>query len=113
MDTMQIAWQSGKTVTVAESFVPKTVQELKNLCATRPDHPTAIDIMNAIKDLPDDAVSYVLPISIAAIEENRLVEVIYEMKTVASPTDGGQTSKKVRHFRLGPSLDSRQEVPTA
>ncbi|MBQ6106723.1 MAG: hypothetical protein IJK97_00820 [Thermoguttaceae bacterium] len=113
MDTMQIAWQSGKTVTVAESFVPKTVQELKNLCATRPDHPTAIDIMNAIKELPDDAVSYVLPISIAAIEENRLVEVIYEMKTVASPTDGGQTSKKVRHFRLGPSLDSRQEVPTA
>ena len=69
--------------------------------------------MNAIKELPDDAVSYVLPISIAAIEENRLVEVIYEMKTVASPTDGGQTSKKVRHFRLGPSLDSRQEVPTA
>ena len=113
MDTMQIAWQSGKTVTVAESFVPKTVEELKNLCATRPDHPTAIDIMNAIKELPDDAVSYVLPISIAAIEENRLVEVIYEMKTVASPTDGGQTSKKVRHFRLGPSLDSRQEVPTA
>ena len=47
--------------------------------------------MNAIKELPDDAVSYVLPISIAAIEENRLVEVIYEMKTVASPTDGGQT----------------------
>ena len=113
MDTMQIAWQSGKTVTVAESFVPKTVQELKTLCATRPDHPTAIDIMNAIKELPDDAVSYVLPISIAAIEENRLVEVIYEMKTVDSPTDGGQTSKKVRHFRLGPSFDSRQEVPTA
>ena len=40
MDTMQIAWQSGKTVTVAESFVPKTVQDSKTF--VRPDRITRL-----------------------------------------------------------------------
>lgn len=110
MDTKKTAWDSGNTMTLSESFVPKTVQELKKLCATRPNHPVAIDIINAITDLPEDTICNILPISILAIERNCKVEVTYQMEEVISPVDGTRTFKKVRQFHLGGSLE---EVPAA
>ncbi len=105
METLKTAWNAGKTLVNANGFVPKTVQELKTLCASRPDHPSSITLLRATAGFPEEKICYVLPTTLAAIQENRRVIATWEMKETVSPIDGSRCWKKVRSLVLGDPLD--------
>lgn len=93
----------------APAFEPKTVQEIRTLCALNPQNPTAIDLTKAIEGLPEDKVCYVLPVSIQAVQENRSVRLVWEMKKIASPIDGAVSWKKTRSILLGDPIEGKDE----
>lgn len=109
MEALKSAWEAGESFTNAPEFVPKTVQEIRTLCALKPQNPTAIDLMKGIEGFPEDKVCYLLPASIQAVQENRSVRLIWEMKKIVSPIDGSVSWKKTRSILLGDLIEGEQK----
>ena len=101
---MSEAYQLAKEVCEKQlylSLVPKTVDELERLIASRPDHPAAIDLRRAIEPYHGyDVIVRVSPVTVAAIEQNREVEVQYSMEPVVSSRDK-TIYKKTKKLALG------------
>ena len=89
-------------------FLPKTKQEILDLCALHPENPVARDLVAAVAPYGDGHIHYVLPISIQAVQENREVRLVYRMAPVRNPATGEEEYKRVQCLELGPSLDAKE-----
>ena len=73
--------------------------------ALRVSSRSSITLLKATAGFPEEKICYVLPTTLAAIQENRRVIATWEMKETVSPIDGSRCWKKVRSLVLGDSLD--------
>lgn len=89
-------------------FIPKTKQEILDLCALHPENPVAKDLLAAVMPYGDGHIHYVLPISIQAVQDNRTVRMMYRMAPIGNPFTGRVEYKRVQCLELGPSLDEKE-----
>lgn len=106
---VQAAYGNAKSM-MSGGTIPKTVQELKALCQTRPDHPVSKDILAAVAFYTDDVVCHVLPISIEALTTNRRVVEKYTMQQIPHPVTGKLEYKKLKTLELGESLERKEKT---
>ena len=96
------------------NFVPKTKQEIVQLCAKHPENPVARDLLMAVAPYGEEHIHHILPISIQAVEANRTVEIAYRMEPISNPTTGKREFKRVQYLTLGailPVTNLTEEVP--
>lgn len=105
MMTPEQAAYSNAGSNMTAHFVPKTVQEIRELCKTNPNHPVAVDLLRAIASFTDDTVCNVLPVSMEAVTQNRTVQVSWRMAEVENPTTHQKECRKVKEISLGEVIE--------
>lgn len=105
-DAFTAAYRAS-TSQLEANFIPKTKQEILDLCRSHPENPVARDLLAAVSPYGDDHVHHILPVSIAAVEQNRVVELAWRMEQVRNPVTGQLEYKRMQYLELGRTLSEK------